>query len=81
MEYMTKVECWSISINRSYRPESNIKLLRFSLSRGYLIYIYKKKGQSKLFLDSIEVQKSQYSAQIRIDMSKAGLITPIPNSK
>lgn len=61
--YMTKVECWSISIDRSYRPESDIKLLRFSLSRGYLIY---KKVQSKLFLDSIEVQKSQYGAQIRI---------------
>ena len=32
MEYMIKVECWSISIDRSYRPESDIQLLRFELS-------------------------------------------------
>lgn len=36
---MTKMESWSISIDRSYRPESDIKLLRFELSGGYLIYI------------------------------------------
>jgi len=46
--YMTKVECWSISIDRSYRSESDIKLLWFSLSRGYLIYIKKKCNQSYL---------------------------------
>jgi len=36
MEYMKKMD---ISIDRSYRPESDIKLLRFELSGGYLIYI------------------------------------------
>jgi len=43
MEYITKVECWSISIDRSYRPGSDIQLLRFELSGGYLILIYIKK--------------------------------------
>ena len=34
------------------------------------------------FLDSIEAPKrSEYGTQIPIDMSKAGLITPIPNPK
>ncbi|NP_054976.1 hypothetical protein SpolCp101 (plastid) [Spinacia oleracea] len=42
MEYITKVECWSISIDRSYRPGSDIQLLRFALSGGYLIYISKR---------------------------------------
>jgi len=50
----------------SYRPESDIKLLRFELSGGYLIYItyiYQKyinqrDVQSNLFLDSIEAQRS-----------------------
>ena len=42
--YMTKVECWSISIDRSYRPDSNRKLLGFSLSRGCL-NIYQKKSK------------------------------------
>lgn len=42
---MTKVKCWSISLGRSYRPESDIKLLRFSLSGGYLIYIKKMYNQ------------------------------------
>jgi len=54
MEYTTKVECWSISIDRSYRPESGIQLLRFELSGGCLMLIYQKDGQSNLFLDSIE---------------------------
>lgn len=57
MEYMIKVECWSISIDRSYRPESDIQLLRFELSGGCLIfidYIYQKDGQLNLFFDSIE---------------------------
>jgi hypothetical protein len=60
MEYMIKVECWSISIDRSYRPESDIQLLRFELSGGclilidYIIIIYQKDGQSNRFFDSIE---------------------------
>jgi len=51
MEYMTKVEYfyWSVM---SYRPESDIQLLRFELSGGCLIY-YQKDGKSNLFLDSI----------------------------
>lgn len=61
---MTKVKCWSISIDRSYRPESDIKLLGFSLSKGYL-YIYQKNVKSNLFLDSIEVKRSEYGTQIR----------------
>ena len=63
----------------SYRPESDIKLLRFELSVGYPIY--QKDVQSNLFLDSIEAQRSEYGTQITIDMSKAGPITPIPNPK
>lgn len=41
MEYMTKVESWSISIDHrlSYIPESDIKLLRLELSGGCRIYI------------------------------------------
>lgn len=62
MEYMIKVECWSISIDRSYRAESDIQLLRFELSGGCLILIdyiiiiiiYQKDGQSNGFFDSIE---------------------------
>lgn len=52
----------------SYRPESDIKLLRFELSVGYPIY--QKDVQSNLFLDSIEAQRSEYGTQITIDMSK-----------
>ena len=66
----------------SYRPESDIKLLRFELSVGYpIISKYQKDVQSNLFLDSIEAQRSEYGTQITIDMSKAGPITPIPNPK
>ena len=79
---MTKVECWSISINRSYRPESNIKLLRFSLSRGYLIYIKKKRAIKAISRFNRSPKKEIWHPnKDRIDMSKAGLITPIPNSK
>lgn len=62
----------------SYRPESDIKLLRFSLSGGYLIYItysiYQKDinqrdVQSNLFLDSIEAQRSSYGTQKNKDRS------------
>ena len=58
MEYMTKVESFYRSV-MSYRPESDIKLLRFALSGGYLID-QKKDVQSNLFLDSIEAQRSEY---------------------
>ena len=60
MEYMTKVEYfyWLVM---SYRPKSDIQLLRFELSGGYLIYINiiskQKGGQSNLFLDSIEAKR------------------------
>lgn len=54
----------------SYRPESDIQLLRFELSGGYLIYIYiyQKDAQSNLLLDSIEAQRSEYGTQITRDM-------------
>lgn len=57
MEYMTKVEYfyWSVM---SYRPESDIQLLRFELSGGCLIY-YQKDGKSNLFLDSIDAQRGE----------------------
>lgn len=82
MEYMTKVDGVLEYFYRSvmsYRPKSDIKLLRFELSVGYPIY--QKDVQSNLFLDSIEAQRSEYGTQITIDMSKAGPITPIPNPK
>ena len=62
----------------SYRPKSDIKLLRFELSVGYPIY--KKDVQSNLFLDSIEAQRKEMNMvpnQIMIDMSKAYQLTPI----
>ena len=68
----------------SYRAESDIQLLRFELSGGCLIFLYllyQKDGQSNLFIDSIEAQRSEYGTQITIDMSKAGPITPIPNPR
>ena len=58
MEYMTKVDGVLGYFYRSvmsYRPESDIKLLRFELSVGYPIY--QKDVQSNLFLDSIEAPK------------------------
>jgi len=53
----------------SYRPESDIKLLRFELSVGYPIY--QKDVQSNLFLDSIEAQRSEYGTQDRYVKSRS----------
>jgi hypothetical protein len=88
---MTKVECWSISIDRSCHigpsQTSNFLDLNYIIQRIPYIYIkkmynlYQKDVQSNLYLDSIEAQKSEYGTQIAIDMSKAGPITPIPNPK
>lgn len=51
---------WSVM---SYRPESDIQLVRLELSGGYLIYyiyiFYQKDGQSNLFLDSIEAKRGE----------------------
>jgi hypothetical protein len=49
MEYITKVECWNLSIDRSYRPGSDIQLLRFELSGGYLILLYIKKMDNQTY--------------------------------
>ena len=81
---MTKVECWSISIDRSCHLGPNWTSNCFDLNypENAMPDIYQKDGQSNLFLDSIEAPKrSEYGTQIPIDMSKAGLITPIPNPK
>lgn len=79
---MTKVECWSISIDRSCHigPSQTSNCFDLNYPEDTL-YIYQKDVQSNLFLDSIEAQRSEYGTQIAIDMSKAGPITPIPNSK
>ena len=84
---MTKVESWSISIDRSYRPESDIKQLRFALSVGPLICIkIDIKIKKKMYNPISRFNRSPkrciwYPNKDRIDMSKAGLITPIPNPK
>ena len=82
MEYMTKVECWGISIDRSCHIGPNRTSNCFDLNYPEdALLLYQKDGQSNLFLDSIEAQRSEYGTQITIDMSKAGPITPIPNPK
>ena len=53
----------------SYRPESDIKLLRFELSVGYPIY--QKDVQSNRFLDSIEAQRSAYPNNDRYVKSRS----------
>lgn len=90
MEYMTKVESCSISIDRPYGPESDIKLLRFELSGGYLIYIidiskiYQSKRCTIKPISRFNRSPKKligYPQKITIDMSKAGPSRPIPNPK
>lgn len=60
MEYMTKVECWSISIDRSCRIGPSWTSNCFDLNYPEnALYIYQKDGQSNLFLDSIEAQRKE----------------------
>jgi hypothetical protein len=65
MEYMTKVECWSISIDRSCHIGANLMSNCFDLNYPenalyrYRYSIYQKDGQSNLFLDSIEAQRGE----------------------
>ena len=62
---MTKVECWSISINRSYSynigpsQTSNCFDLNYPEDALYILILYQKDGQSNLFLDSIEAQRGE----------------------
>jgi len=68
---MTKVECWSISIDRSCHigpsRTSNCFDLNYPEDTLY-ISKYQKDVQSNLFLDSIEAQRSEYGTQITRDM-------------
>ena len=58
MEYMTKVECWSISIDRSCHigpgQTSNCFDLNYPEDALYILILYQKDGQSNLFLDSLK---------------------------
>ena len=67
---MTKVESWSISIDRSCHigPSwtSNCFDLNDPENALYRYPIYQKDGQSNLFLDSIEAQRGAYGTQLRI---------------
>lgn len=62
---MTKVECWSISIDRSCHIGANWMSNCFDLNYPenalyrYRYPIYQKDGQSNLFLDSIEAQRGE----------------------
>lgn len=59
---MTKVECWSISIDRSWHigPSRTPNCFDLNYPQDALyLYIYQKDGQSNLFLDSIEAQRGR----------------------
>jgi len=63
---MTKVECWSISIDRSCHiglsRTSNCFDLNYPEDALYIIsnsILYQKNGQSNPFLDSIEAQRGE----------------------
>jgi hypothetical protein len=67
MEYMTKVECWSISIDRSCHIGPSRTSNCFDLNYPEdTLYIYQKDAQSNLLLDSIEAPRSEYGTQIKI---------------
>jgi hypothetical protein len=63
MEYMTKVECWSISIDRSCHigPNRTSNCFDFNYPEDalYILILYQKDGQSNLFLDSIEAKRGE----------------------
>ncbi|KAL2924448.1 putative 6.8 kDa protein in trnL 3'region [Bienertia sinuspersici] len=81
MEYITKVECLSISMDRSYRPGSDIQLLRFELSGGYLILIYiSKRWTIKPIFRFNRSLKREIGSQKTRDV-KAGPISLISNPR
>jgi hypothetical protein len=62
MEYMTKVECWNISIDRSCHigPSQTSNCFNLNYPEDALSILYKKKnGQLNLFLDAIEAKKGE----------------------
>ena len=63
MEYMTKVECWSISIDRSCHigPSRTSNCFDLNYPEDALYILYQKDGQSNLFLDSIEAQRGEFN--------------------
>lgn len=60
---MTRVECWSISSDRSCHigpnRTSNCFDLNYPEDALYILILYQKDGQSNLFLDSIEAQRGE----------------------
>jgi hypothetical protein len=58
---MTKVECWSISIDRSCHigPSRTSNCFDLNYPEDALYILYQKDGQSNLFLDSIEAQRGE----------------------
>jgi len=87
MEYMTKVECWSISIDRSCHigpnRTSNCFDLNYPEDALYIIYIniISKRWTIKPISRFNRSPKRWIRSQITRDMEKAGPITPIPNPK
>jgi hypothetical protein len=60
---MTKVECWSISIDRSCHchigPSQTSNCFDLNYPEDALSILYQKNGQSNLFLDSIEAKRGE----------------------
>jgi len=58
---MTKVECWSISIDRSCHigPSQTSNCFDLNYPEDALSTLYQKNGQSNLFLDSIEAKRGE----------------------
>ena len=77
---MTKVECWSISIDRScyIGPGQTSNCFDLNYPEDTL-YISKRCTIKPI--SRFNRSPNEYGTQITIDMAKAGLITPIPNPK
>ena len=58
---MTKVECWSISIDRSCHigPSRTSNCFDLNYPEDALYILYQKNGQSNPFLDSIEAKRGE----------------------
>ena len=58
---MTKVECYSISIDQSCHigPSRTSNCFDLNYPEDALYILYQKDGQSNLFLDSIEAQRGE----------------------
>lgn len=75
---MTKVECWSISIDRSCHIGPSQTSNCFDLNYpGDTLYISKRCTIKPIS----RFNRSLKNMVPKIDMSKAGPITPIPNPK